>query len=236
MFDSNSDWKRKFIVGEGRGAKRIVAHCLCLALLLCAVSCGGGQKQTKVFDDLEGAGGAPVKKGVKPEADAEAAVIDTDYGKIVVELYPNIAPKMVAQFKTLVSQHFYDGTAFHRVNPQTGVVQGGDPNSRGDDTSKYGAGDSDLPNVPAEFSDIPFDRGIVGAARTQDINSANCQFFITLKRVFDWDGQYTVFGKVIEGMSNAQVIAQAPTRPGSEIPADKIVIRSITLQPRSNFE
>ena len=69
---------------------------------------------------------------------------------------------LIAQFKTLVSQHFYDGTAFHRVNPETGVVQGGDPNSRGDDTSKYGAGDSDLPNVPSEFSDIPFDRGIVG--------------------------------------------------------------------------
>ncbi len=235
MFDSNSSGKQKFIGVGVRGAKRIVVHCLCLALLLCAATCGG-EKHTKVFDDLEGAGGAPVKKGVKPEADAEAAVIDTDYGKIVIELYPNIAPKMVAQFKTLVSQHFYDGTAFHRVNPQTGVVQGGDPNSRGDDVSKYGTGDSDLPNVPAEFSDIPFDRGIVGAARTQDINSANCQFFITLKRVFDWDGQYTVFGKVIEGIGNAQVIAQAPTRPGSEIPADKIIIRSITLQPRENFK
>ncbi len=235
MFDSNSSGKQKFIGVGVRGAKRIVVHCLCLALLLCAATCGG-EKHTKVFDDLEGAGGAPVKKGVKPEADAEAAVIDTDYGKIVIELYPNIAPKMVAQFKTLVSQHFYDGTAFHRVNPQTGVVQGGDPNSRGDDVSKYGTGDSDLPNVPAEFSDIPFDRGIVGAARTQDINSANCQFFITLKRVFDWDGQYTFFGKVIEGIGNAQVIAQAPTRPGSEIPADKIIIRSITLQPRENFK
>lgn len=236
MFDSISSRRQEFPEGDGRGAKRIIMRCLCLAILLSVASCGGGQKQTKVFDDLEGAGGAPVKRGVKREADAEAAVIDTDYGKIVIELYPNIAPKMVAQFKTLVSQHFYDGTAFHRVNPETGVVQGGDPNSRGDDTSKYGAGDSDLPNVPAEFSDIPFDRGIVGAARTQDINSANCQFFITLKRVFDWDGQYTVFGKVIEGMGNAQVISQAPTRPGSEIPADKIVIKSITLQPRANFK
>lgn len=235
MFDSISGREQKLFSAKGRDAKRIFVHCLCLTLLLCVVSCGG-EKHTKVFDDLEGAGGAPVKKGAKPEADAEAAVIDTDYGKIVIELYPNIAPKMVEQFKTLVSQHFYDGTAFHRVNPETGVVQGGDPNSRGDDTSKYGTGNSDLPNVPAEFSDIPFDRGIVGAARTQDINSANCQFFITLKRVFDWDGQYTVFGKVIEGMGNAQIIAQAPTRPGSEIPADKIIIRSITLQPRANFK
>ena len=236
MFGSISSGKQTFVTGNGRGAERIFAGCVCLALLLCIAGCGGDQKQTKEFDDIEGAGGAPVKRGVKPEADAEAAVIDTDYGKIVVELYPNIAPKMVAQFKTLISRHFYDGTAFHRINPQTGVVQGGDPNSKGDDTSKYGAGDSDLPDLPAEFSDIPYERGIVGAARTQDINSANCQFFITLRRVQQWDGSYTVFGKVIEGMSNAQVIAQAPTRPGTEIPAEKIIVKSITLQPRANFK
>ncbi|HST53626.1 MAG TPA: peptidylprolyl isomerase [Pyrinomonadaceae bacterium] len=235
---------------SGRRAAGLLAAFLCLALSPCFSSCGGGQKQTKEFDEIEGAGGAPVKRGVKPEPDAEAAVIDTDYGKIVVELYPNIAPKMVAQFKTLVSQHFYDGTAFHRASPQTGVIQGGDPNTRGNDTSKYGAGDSELPNVPAEFSDIPFDRGIVGAARqgahpalgdvpelteSQAINTANCQFFITLKRVPGWDGSYTAFGKVIEGINNAQIISQAPTLPRTEILADKVVIKSITLQPRANF-
>jgi peptidylprolyl isomerase len=188
-----------------------------------------------VFDDLEGAGGAPVKKGVKPEPDAEAAVIDTDYGRIVIELYPNIAPKMVERFKTLVSQHFYDGTTFHRVSAE--VIQGGDPLSKGEDQSLAGTGDSPLPNVPAEFSDIPFERGVVGAARKgNDVNSANCQFYITMRRMPQWDAQYTVFGRVIEGMSNAQVIAQAPTKPGSESPADKITIKSITLQPRANFQ
>jgi cyclophilin family peptidyl-prolyl cis-trans isomerase len=115
-------------------------------------------------------------------------------------------------------------------------VQGGDPLSKGDDQSKAGTGDSPLPNVPAEFSDLPFDRGVVGAARKGgDVNSANCQFYITLRRTPQWDAQYTAFGRVVEGMNNAQVIAGAPTRPGTESPYDKIVIKSITLQPRANF-
>lgn len=216
------------------GAWRLLAACLCLALASCVSSCGGGQ-QSKTFDDVEGAGGAPVKQGVKPEPDAEAAVIETDYGRIVVELYPNVAPKMVERFKTLVGQGFYNGTTFHRASPE--VIQGGDPLSKDDDPSNDGTGDSPLPNVPAEFSDIPFERGVVGAARKgNDVNSANCQFYITMRPMPQWDGQYTAFGKVIEGMSNAQVIAGAPTRPGTESPADKIVIKSITLQPRANFK
>ena len=228
---------RRVFVFLPAGAGRLLAACLCLAL----ASCGGGQ-QTKTFDDVEGAGGAPVKRGVKPEPDAEAAVIEVtsadgqiNYGRVVVELYPNVAPKMVERFKTLIKQGFYDGTTFHRVSPE--VIQGGDPLSKDDDPSNDGTGDSPLPNVPAEFSDIPFDRGVVGAARKGgDVNSANCQFYITMRPMPQWDGQYTAFGKVIEGMGNAQIIAGAPTRPGTENPADKIVIKSITLQPRANFK
>jgi cyclophilin family peptidyl-prolyl cis-trans isomerase len=195
--------------------------------------------QSSVTDD------ANVKKGVKPQADAEAAVIDTDYGKIVIELYPNIAPKMVDRFKQLIREGFYNGTTFHRINPELGIIQGGDPNSKDNDPSNDGAGNSPYPNVPAEFSDIPYDRGIVGAARmggglgmTEDQanDTANCQFYITLKRVPDFDKRYTVFGKVIDGMTNADIIAGAPTDSGTERPADKIVIKSITLQPRSNFK
>ena len=213
---------------------------LLLCLAVCLASCGGGQ-QTKLSDEVEGAGGAAVKRGVRPEPDAEAAVLEVEsggvsYGRIVIELYPNLAPQMVERFKRLVREGFYDGTAFHRINPRTGVVQGGDPNSKDDDPANDGLGGSPYGNVPAEFSDIPFDRGIVGAARSQDINSANSQFYITLHRVPLWDAQYTVFGKVIDGMSNAHVIAGAPTRPGSESPADKIIIKSATLQPRANFK
>ncbi len=206
---------------------------LCAAVSLLTVSCGGAETGSKDFDAETAA--ANVKKGVKPEPDAEAAVLETTFGRIVIELYPNLAPQMVERFKTLAKQGFYNGTAFHRVNPQAGVVQGGDPNSKDDDPANDGMGGSELPDLPAEFSDIPYERGIVGAARSRDPNSANSQFYITLRRVPEWDGEYTVFGRVIEGMSNAAVIAGAPTRPGTENPADKITLQSVTFQPRVNF-
>jgi cyclophilin family peptidyl-prolyl cis-trans isomerase len=215
-------------------------------MLLLFSGCGGSKKSSDSdTDETTTADDANVKKGVKPQADAEAAVIDTDYGKIVIELYPNVAPKMVDRFKQLIREGFYNGTTFHRIDPELGIIQGGDPNSKDNDPSNDGAGNSPYPNVPAEFSDIPYDRGIVGAARqgggmgmTEDEakDTANCQFYITLKRVPDFDKRYTVFGKVIDGMTNADIIAGAPTDSGTERPADKIVIKSMTLQPRSNLK
>ena len=176
------------------------------------------------------------RTGVKPEADSQVAVIETaDYGRIVVELYPNIAPKQVERFKKLITEKFYDGTAIHRIDPNLGIIQGGDPVTKTNNKSVWGTGNSPYPNVPAEFSDIPYDRGTLGAARTNDINGANCQWFITLKRQPAFDKKYTVFGKVIDGLKNAEVIMTAPTEEGSERPADKVVIKSVTLQPRSNF-
>jgi cyclophilin family peptidyl-prolyl cis-trans isomerase len=214
---------------------RPFAALVLVALALAAGACGGEQKQAeKTFDDDET--GAPVKRGVKPESDAEAAVIETDYGRIVVELYPNLAPQMVERFKTLARQKFYDGTAVHRIDPELGIVQGGDPNSRDAVPENDGAGSSGLPNLPAEFSDIPYDRGIVGAARAQDVNSANCQFFVTLKRQPAFDNRYTVFGRVIEGISNADVIAGDKVVEGTDRPAVKIMVKSVTLAPRSQFK
>ncbi|HEX8503095.1 MAG TPA: peptidylprolyl isomerase [Pyrinomonadaceae bacterium] len=225
------------------GARTPLVLCACLAAWVCLASCGGGAQQSKVYDEAEGAGGAEVKRGVKPEPDAEAAVLEVEsggvsFGRIVIELYPNVAPKTVERFKRLVREGFYDGTAFHRISQRTGVVQGGDPNSKDDDPSNDGLGGSPYEDLPAEFSDIPFDTGTVGAARSQDVNSANSQFYITLHRVRMWDAQYTVFGKVVEGMGNAQIIAGAPTRPApfNENPAEKIVIKRATLQPRAGFK
>ncbi|HEX8851984.1 MAG TPA: peptidylprolyl isomerase [Pyrinomonadaceae bacterium] len=222
----------------------------CAALMLLAASCGESTK-TRESDTDDAASNARVKRGVKPEPDAEAAVIETELGRIVIELYPNIAPKMVERFKQLTREGFYNGTTFHRINPSTGVVQGGDPNSKDDNPANDGMGDSPYPDVEAEFSDIPFDTGIVGAARQgerpamaglpaiseeQAYNTANCQFYITTRRVPGWDQQYTVFGRVIEGMNNVGVIAGAPVREGTERPDPAIVIQRITLQPRASFK
>jgi peptidylprolyl isomerase len=177
-----------------------------------------------------------VKAGVKPQPDTQVAVIETaDYGRIVIELYPNVAPKMVERFKKLTNEHFYDGTAIHRVDVQLGIIQGGDPNTKGSNVATYGMGNSSNPNVPAEFSDIPYERGTLGAARTNDINGANCQWFITLKKQPAFDKKYTVFGRVIDGIKNAEVIMGAPTVLGTPRPSDKVVIKSVTLQPRANF-
>ena len=82
-----------------------------------------------------------VKTGVKPEPDAQVAVIETaDYGRIVIELYPNIAPQMVERFKKLITEHVYDGTAIHRVDPNLGIIQGGDPLTKGNNSAIYGTG------------------------------------------------------------------------------------------------
>jgi cyclophilin family peptidyl-prolyl cis-trans isomerase len=180
---------------------------------------------------------ANAKTGIKPQPDTQVAVIETkDYGRIVIELYPNVAPKMVERFKKLVNEKFYDATAVHRVDPGLGIIQGGDPLTKSSNTAVYGSGQSPYPNVKAEFSDIPYERGTVGAARTSgDINGANCQWFITLKKQPGFDKQYTVFGRVIDGINNAEVIMNAPTEKGTPRPADKVVIKSVTLQPRTNF-
>lgn len=175
-----------------------------------------------------------IKKGVEPIADDEIAVIEMEnagaFGTIRIELYSNIAPKMVARFKELARAGFYDGTTFHRVNQS--VIQGGDPNSKDDDPRNDGQGESDKPDVPAEFSDIQYDAGIVGAARAQDFNSANSQFFITLKREPGFDDKYTVFGKVLDGMGNVRTIAGVQPREG-ERPIEPVRIKAITIQPRT---
>lgn len=177
---------------------------------------------------------AEVKKGVTPAADPEIAVIEMEnpaYGTIKLELYSNVAPKMVERFKTLAKEGYYDGIAFHRINQS--VIQ------VGDSYTKIGAvpvagkeGDSGKPNVVAEFSDVKYDTGIVGAARLPDPNSANSQFFITLKREQGFDNNYTVFGKVIEGMNNVMTISGVQPKEGDR-PVEPVRIKHISIVPRN---
>lgn len=147
-----------------------------------------------------------IKPSNKASNISEVAVLETTLGVIKFGFYDDIAPKHTAQFKKLISEGFYDSTTFHRVIPGF-MIQGGDPNSKSPDKSTHGMGNSHLPNIPAEFSDLHHLRGTVAAARTQDPNTANCQFFINVNDNFFLDNQYTVFGEVIEGMDVADKIA-----------------------------
>ena len=113
-------------------------------------------------------------------------------GRVTIWLRPDVAPLMVDRIKTLTRQHFYDGLVFHRVIDGF-MAQGGDP--KGD-----GTGGSTLPNVPSEFNYLPHVRGAVSAARADDPNSANSQFFIVFQPKLNLDKKYTVFGRVIDGM------------------------------------
>jgi len=197
------------------------------ALAFSLSACSGGTTNTSNNKAPE------IKKGVQPVADKEIAVIELEnsaaYGTIKIELYSNIAPKMVEQFKALAKEGVYDGTTFHRINQS--VIQGGDPLSKDDDPTNDGTGKSSKPNVVAEFSDIPYDTGIVGAARGPDNNSANSQFFITLKREPGFDNRYTIFGKVIEGMNNVRTISGVQPKDG-ERPVEPVRIKTIRIEPK----
>jgi peptidylprolyl isomerase len=198
------------------------------ALILVSAGCNKNKGNTNK------SAAAEIKKGVAPIADPEIAVIEMEsagaYGTIKLELYSNLAPQMVARFKELAKEGVYDGTTFHRINQS--VIQGGDPLSKDADPTNDGSGSSTKPNVPAEFSDIPYDTGIVGAARGQDNNSANSQFFITLKREAGFDNRYTIFGKVIEGMNNVRTISGVQPKEG-ERPVEPVRIKSVKIQPRN---
>jgi peptidyl-prolyl cis-trans isomerase B (cyclophilin B) len=157
------------------------------------------------------------------------AEIETDFGVIKIKLLPDLAPQHVKNFAKLAREGFYDGLAFHRLLPGL-IIQGGDPQTRNGDRSQWGMGEPGQPTVPAEFSSRPFERGTVGMARRSDINSATSQFFICLRENPRWNGQYTVFGEVVEGIDVVDRISREPTEPGQNGKArDKILMKKVTV-------
>ena len=153
-----------------------------------------------------------------------------DYGTITVELYPDIAPITVANFKKLINEKFYDGLTFHRIISGF-MIQGGDPLGNG-------TGGSDE-NIKGEFANngvsnnLSHTRGVISMARSQDMNSASSQFFIVHQDSTYLDGQYAAFGKVTEGIEVVDAIAANTTVQdgnGTVLPADQPVINSITLK------
>ena len=138
-------------------------------------------------------------------------IIQLKDGPVVIELLPDVAPKHTQRMKDLARAGKYDNVAFHRVidgfMAQTGDVEHANMENNYN-PGRAGTGGSDLPDLPAEFSRLPHDRGTLGAARSMNPNSANSQFFINFKDNHFLNGQYTVYGRVIEGMEHVDKIAR----------------------------
>ena len=158
----------------------------------------------------------------------EKLLIELSHGDVIIELHSDIAPLHVEQIKTLAKDGFYDGIIFHRVidgfMAQTGDVKFGNTNNNDFDLNRAGMGGSDLPDLKSEFNNLPHDRGTLSMARSADPNSANSQFFICFEPAPFLDRQYTVFGKVIEGMEFVDMIKKGDSNNnGAVSDPDKII-------------
>ena len=180
---------------------------------------------------------APIK--LAPEDGDEVAIIETEKGRIVVMFHPERAPNHVENFKTLARKGFYDGTRFHRVI-RGFMVQGGDPNSKDMDKSdswgtggNVGANGREI-NINAEFNEIKHVPGVLSMARSSNPNSASSQFFIMHGVATSLDGQYSAFGRVVEGMDVVEEIVdvsilKSPDA-GTVFPNFAVVIKRITVE------
>ena len=183
---------------------------------------------------------AQAEKKDEPKADAakadatEAAVIKTSEGAMVIEFWPDVAPKTVDNFKTLAKKGFYDGTCFHRVIKGF-MIQGGDPLTK-DPTKEalWGTGDPGY-KIKAEFNNRKHVRGVISMARSQHPDSAGSQFFICHGNPSSLDGQYTAFGKLIKGDDVLEKIATTATRP-SDRPVKRMNIDSIRIVPADSVK
>ena len=161
-------------------------------------------------------------------AEENIMILKLKDGDIKIELFDKIAPNHVKRIKQLAQDGKYDGVVFHRViegfMAQTGDVKFGNSSNNDFDLKRAGMGGSDLPDLKEEFSDLPHERGTLSMARSQDPNSANSQFFICFKESSFLDRQYTVFGKVIEGMELVDKIKKGDSNDnGSVSDPDKII-------------
>ena len=207
---------------QGATPSRLLTVTACAALLA-----GVALAQTPPAEPKKE--GAPVASAPSP-AKKEVAVIKTSMGTIVFEFLPDVAPKMVANFKDLAKSGFYNGTTFHRVISGF-MIQGGDPLSKDADPNNDGTGDGPR-KMPAEFTTkYSHVRGIVSTARTSDPNSGSCQFFIMHKENKGLDNQYTIFGRVLEGMDVVDKIVLVP-KGRNDRPLKNVTMESVTIETR----
>ena len=206
-----------------------IARLMKLLLSICALSLTVGLTAARAEEQKT------ESKETKPAAAAnEVAVIKTSEGDMVIEFWPDVAPKTVENFKTLAKKGFYDGTCFHRVIKGF-MIQGGDPNSK--DLSKEGSWGMGGPgyNIKAEFNDRHHDRGVISMARTQDPDSAGSQFFICHGSPRQLDHQYTAFGKLIKGDDVLEKIATTPTH-SPDRPNKRMVVESVKIVPADSVK
>ncbi|AKO97247.1 MULTISPECIES: peptidylprolyl isomerase [Marinovum] len=176
---------------------------------------------------LAGLAGAPAgATGLEIEIEGAAN------GTVSIDLFEDVAPKHVAQITELAAAGAYDGVVFHRVidgfMAQTGDVQFGNSQADGFSMQMAGRGGSDKPDLPAEFSDLAFERGVVGMARSQSPNSANSQFFIMFEPGYFLNGQYTVVGEVTEGMEVVDAIHRG-TGPNGAVVGAPDLMKTVTV-------
>ena len=177
------------------------------------------------------------------DKESEVAVISTNFGDMVVEFYPDIAPMHVESFMALANEEYFNGTTFHRVIPGF-MIQGGDPNSRNENRATHGTGgragkffglgneeDPSTWLIPQEFSDTPHVKGVLSMARTNDPNSASSQFFVCHDNANFLDNNYTVFGKVIDGLDIIDEIANV-AKDQNDNPLERVEM-SIRIAKRS---
>ena len=165
---------------------------------------------------------------IKPTlAKEDTMILKLKDGNVIIELFSDKAPNHVKRFKQLSKEKKYDGVVFHRVidgfMAQTGDVEYGNSNLETYDIRRAGTGGSEYPDLKAEFSNIPHERGTLSMARSSDPNSANSQFFICFKASPSLDRQYTVFGKVVQGMEFVDLIKRGEGSNGEVTDPDKII-------------
>ena len=171
---------------------------------------------------------------IKPsQAQEDIMILKLKNGDVIIELFSDLAPNHVKRFKQLANEKKYDGVVFHRVidgfMAQTGDVEFGNSNLESYDIRRAGTGGSKYQDLKAEFSNLPHERGTLSMARSNDPNSANSQFFICFKEASHLDRQYTVFGKVVQGMEFVDLIKKGDGPNGAVSKPDQIII--LTAKP-----
>ena len=182
---------------------------------------------------------APAARAAEEKAAKEVAVIKTAAGEMVVEFWPEVAPKTVANFIKLAKSGFYDGTAFHRIIKGF-MIQGGDPLSK--DPSKemmWGTGSADE-KLKAEFNERKHDLGVISMARAASPDSASCQFFICLEGAQALNGKYTCFGKLIKGEDVLKKLGDTPVGGSASgeasKPKERVGVESIKIVPADSIK